>query len=233
MPQFTICDDEFGDITVKPDARALRYVFRVKSGRLVVTSPAAVRERDLIAVIDEKRADIRRLWLRRRDERISVGDVIETRCFTIIINSHSGKNILYNFKDDNLCVYFPADADISDEAVQCKLKSGIMSFVRRSSEAYLKERLDKLSSALRLSYKDFSVSYGRSRLGKCDTRRNITLSCYLMFYPPQLIDYVILHELAHLTEMNHGERFHQLCNRYCGGNEKSLQRQLRSFPLPV
>ncbi|MEG1998847.1 MAG: hypothetical protein RR015_02410, partial [Bacteroidales bacterium] len=126
MVSFIISDDEFGDITVKPDSMAARYIFRVKSGRIIATIPSRAKEKELIAVLEEKRADIRKLWLRRRDDCLSVGDVIETRCFTIIINSHSGKNILYNLKDGALYVLFPVSADISDEIIQNKLKTGIM-----------------------------------------------------------------------------------------------------------
>ena len=47
--------------------------------------------------------------------------------------------------------------------------------------------------------------------------------------PESLVDYVICHELAHLQQMNHGPKFHELCNRYCGGEELALRKQLRTF----
>lgn len=111
--------------------------------------------------------------------------------------------------------------------------SGLKKFVKRSAEAYLPSRLKELSASLNLRYNKASITFGRKRLGSCDARKNIKLSYYLMFLPDHLIDYVIYHELAHLTEMNHGESFHYLCNRYCNGREQELRKELRQFRFPI
>jgi predicted metal-dependent hydrolase len=54
-----------------------------------------------------------------------------------------------------------------------------------------------------------------------------------MFLPEHLIRYIICHELAHLTHMNHSPEFHALCNQYCDGQEKQLEQQLRQFRFPI
>ena len=51
------------------------------------------------------------------------------------------------------------------------------------------------------------LKYNQSNWGSCSTRGNINLSTRLLFAPPKVIDYVIIHELAHLVEMNHSPRF--------------------------
>lgn len=63
--------------------------------------------------------------------------------------------------------------------------------------------------------------------------RKISLSAITMFLPPHLRDYIVCHELAHLSEMNHSARFHEICNGYCGGREKSLQKELKAFRWPI
>lgn len=55
----------------------------------------------------------------------------------------------------------------------------------------------------------------------------------LVFLPLELSDYVIYHELAHLTEMNHSPRFHALLDSYLGGREAELVRKLKGFVWPV
>jgi predicted metal-dependent hydrolase len=51
------------------------------------------------------------------------------------------------------------------------------------------------------------LKYIHSRWGSCSSSGNINLSTRLLFAPPKVIDYVIIHELAHLIELNHGPRF--------------------------
>ena len=81
----------------------------------------------------------------------------------------------------------------------------------------------------------WSVGHGRRTFGTCRRRgrqTEISLSYTMAFLPTELRRYVICHELAHLTEMNHSPRFHAICDAYCGGREALLSRRLRATPLP-
>lgn len=55
--------------------------------------------------------------------------------------------------------------------------------------------------------KDIRLKNNQSNWGSCSTKRNLNFSTRLLFAPEQVIDYVIVHELAHLKEMNHSPKF--------------------------
>lgn len=77
------------------------------------------------------------------------------------------------------------------------------------------------------------ISHGHRTLGFCNRRREIALSYMVMFLSRPLKEYIVCHELAHLTEMNHSDRFHRLCDSYCRGREKELAGMVGRYKWPV
>jgi predicted metal-dependent hydrolase len=78
------------------------------------------------------------------------------------------------------------------------------------AKAELPARVMELAVQFGLSVKRVSVRDQRSRWGSCSTRGNIALNYRLMQTPEFVRDYVIVHELMHLREMNHSQRFWKL-----------------------
>ncbi|HPX82802.1 MAG TPA: M48 family metallopeptidase, partial [Syntrophales bacterium] len=59
------------------------------------------------------------------------------------------------------------------------------------------------------------ISEARSRWGSCSAANRLAFSWRLMIAPPAVIDYVVVHELAHLREKNHSPRFWALVGEIC------------------
>ncbi len=70
------------------------------------------------------------------------------------------------------------------------------------------------------------LRYNHSRWGSCSTNGNINLSTRLLFAPQPVIDYVIVHELAHMVEMNHSPRFWKVVKNVLP-NYKEMEKWLR------
>lgn len=71
-----------------------------------------------------------------------------------------------------------------------------------------------------------------SRWGSCSAKGRITLNTQLIKTPPECLDYVIVHELCHLREMNHGPAFYRLQAAILPDWQQRKQ-QLTKFPLPA
>ena len=93
-------------------------------------------------------------------------------------------------------------------------ESSLLQLVRGFAKDALTCRVAYQAKRLRLGYSTLSVRDQSSRWGSCSTKRGISLNWRLVLLGPELQDYVILHELAHLTEMNHSSRFWVLLDTY-------------------
>lgn len=69
------------------------------------------------------------------------------------------------------------------------------------------ERLDLYAPQVGVEYNSYAISSAGTRWGSCTVAGNIRLNWKLVHYPLALLDYVVVHELAHLREMNHSPRF--------------------------
>lgn len=73
--------------------------------------------------------------------------------------------------------------------------------------AYFQHRCSYFADKMGIQYEKIRVNKAKTRWGSCNSRGSINFTYRLMFAPVELIDYVIVHELAHRKEMNHSSRF--------------------------
>lgn len=234
MAKYEYDDKEFGIVQVRPDSRARRLIFRVKEGMMHITCPEEYTLGRVQTVVAENRERLRRLMARseamRQTRQLSVGDHIA--CYggdIVLLPGMVPGRFLFRYEGNTLQVFCPPGADLNESRVRRSLSQGVCRLVYRRAQELLPRRVAEVARMVGASPREVTVGRGRRKLGHCTRSRAIQLSFHLMFLPEKLIDYVICHELAHLQQMNHGPQFHELCNRYCGGEELSLRKQLRAF----
>lgn len=69
------------------------------------------------------------------------------------------------------------------------------------------ERVRHFAPLVGVSYGRITIRNQRTRWGSCSGRGNLNFNCLLMLAPPEVLDYVVVHELCHRKEMNHSPRF--------------------------
>jgi predicted metal-dependent hydrolase len=116
---------------------------------------------------------------------------------------------------------------IDDAQVQERARKTAIRALKREAERLLPPRIAHLAAKYGRTYASVSVKQLKRRWGSCDSHQAISLNLYLMELPWEYIDYVLLHELAHTIEMNHGPTFWQTLVAM-EPKARTLSKQLRS-----
>ena len=228
-------DKEFGKIIVelRRGMTSVRFAYQ-SDGNLLMRAPLGVSFADLQRMVDVNREQLRQLP-RPQSVAFRFGQVIECFSCRVVIepqHTHPGY-ILNRWEMDILHVCPHESADLDNEAVKRTISKVIGRAMEIEAEKVLLPYARNVADELGLKPAGFEVGRGMRKLGHCTPKRVIQLSRNLMFMPEPLVRYIICHELAHLTHMNHSTQFHALCDQYCNGKEKELEKQLRQFRFPI
>lgn len=102
--------------------------------------------------------------------------------------------------------------------------------LRARAKAELPPRLAALAAKYGFSYNSVRIKHNVSNWGSCSTKGNINLNLNLVRLPQHLQDYIMVHELCHLREMNHGPAFHALLESICP-EWKEYRKELKDWKL--
>ena len=80
---------------------------------------------------------------------------------------------------------------------------------------------DKYSKIIGVSFNKITVKKQRTVWGSCSIKGNLNFNLLLSLMPKEIIEYVVIHELCHLKEMNHSNKFWRLVKTYCSDYEYS------------
>ncbi len=103
---------------------------------------------------------------------------------------------------------------IKCEDSEDNIKKLLLLWFREEANTFLKERLHFFSNKIGLFPNDVKIKDQKARFGSCSSKKNINLNWKLIMAPVEIIDYVIVHELCHLMEMNHSNKFWSLVETY-------------------
>ncbi|GBD88604.1 WLM domain protein [bacterium BMS3Abin03] len=155
-----------------------------------------------------------------------------TRAHRLIINKTGSNQITAKIFKGEINVYYPKELNVSNESVQFMIKKAIEEALRIEAKQHLPLRVKELAEKYNFKYNRLFIKNIKSRWGSCSKKGNINLSLHLMRIPVELIDYVILHELAHTVEHNHSKKFWEVLNSIYG-NAKSIDNKLKDYNISV
>ena len=79
--------------------------------------------------------------------------------------------------------------------------------LREKTMQLVTERVKHYAPMMGVQYHQIVIRTQRTRWGSCSSKGNLSFNCLLGLMPPEVLDYVVVHELCHLIEMNHSKQF--------------------------
>lgn len=98
-----------------------------------------------------------------------------------------------------------SDAELTDAQIKA---------LKAEARVVLLEKTRHFAAIMGLKYNKITITGAKTRYGSCSSRGNISFSYLLMQKDERAIDYVVVHELAHLVYMNHSKAFYALIEKY-------------------
>lgn len=204
-----ITDAEFGEITVRRSHLARQVSLKIApNGQLRISLPAYTPLLAAKMLIKSSRSRIRELLAEHQQGHNYTHDQPIGKSHHLIIETQptlteptikcSGTRIL---------VKLPPGTDITTPAIQQRIRQVVITALRKEAKSYLPRRLRFLAEEHGFSYQAVKLTHASSRWGSCSSRGTISLNIALMNLPFELLDYVLIHELAHTRQMNHSNAF--------------------------
>lgn len=95
-----------------------------------------------------------------------------------------------------------------------KHRATLENWLKKKARRHLGYWLQAISEDLNIPFNRISIRGQRTRWGSCSEYKGINLNYKLLFLPANLVDYVLVHELCHIKELNHSKQFWQLVASY-------------------
>lgn len=133
---------------------------------------------------------------------------------------------------DELHIHIPRDQWSANSSLEdfTHLHHNLRLFYKREGVKYLSHRVQHLAASTGLQPSSVRFREQSTRWGSCSSKAAINLNWRLIVFRPQLIDYVIIHELCHIQHMNHSQKFWSLVEKF-EPNYEVLIKELKQTQL--
>lgn len=201
-----IHDEEFGKITIRRSARASQVRLRVApDGTLRASLPLYAPAFLVKRLIKSSRHELRDLLEQAQPSVTYESGMRIGKSHTLLVQS--GSNIAAQRSGQSIIVTLPPSKTLQSPEVIRVIRDAVITALRIEAKSYLPKRLSFLANKFGFTYSKVRFSHASGRWGSCSAEGTISLNIALMKLPFELIDYVIIHELAHTRHMNHSPEF--------------------------
>lgn len=107
------------------------------------------------------------------------------------------------------------------------LNSALQSFLIKQSKRFIEKRVTHYLAHFKVKPRKITIEKSLKKWGTCNAQRELTFNFMLITKPPEAIDYVVVHELCHMTHLNHDRSFWRLLGSILP-DYKALEKKLNA-----
>jgi predicted metal-dependent hydrolase len=212
-------------------AKRVRIQVSVEKG-LVIVVPKRFSPSRVSSLIEKNRQWIERAFEKAKSFQAPIGRTSDSQLpeqisllalgqtWTVLRSRDETKPVLVREMPDTTLL---VQGSIGDAAAW---PNALKKWLTRRARETLIPWLKRVSDETELPYSSVSIRQQQTRWGSCSSRGSISLNARLLFLPPELVTYVLVHELCHTRHLNHSARFWRLVESYLPDYRQS-DRQLR------
>lgn len=198
---------------------------KISENGLVVSAPLLMSEKKINQIVISKIK-----WIKKKLELIEPQKnklFIKNRAFFDLLGKEikitllDGNNKIEWVDENNLKIFF------KDQDDQKKLKTFFIKWLKEIALDYFSQRAYEISKLNAIPSNSILLSNAKSRWGTCNSKTEVRINWRLIQADPYVVDYVICHEFAHLTHMNHSRNFWNLVEKLCP-NYKLAENYLKN-----
>lgn len=205
-------------LTINESARATRITLRIEPGgrALKLTIPPGLRHFEVDDFLERHQG-----WLMTRLARFSVDNPIRPGGQVSIRGvahriEHTG-----SLRGVTEAVVIDGKPVLRVSGMEDHIGRRISTFLKKEARGDLERLASRYAAEIRKPIRSVTMKDTRSRWGSCSWDGNLSFSWRIVMAPPLVIEYLAAHEVAHLSEMNHGPKFWALCEKLCPDMEKA------------
>lgn len=168
---------------------------------LVVRAPFYASHQDIMRFVQQKQS-----WIEQKTEEMK-----RKKLERPILSLQDGEKILYLgrecmlFRGMTKKICFDGKAFLLPESQDARNK--LITWYKKRASVILQERIDTIAKNMQVTPEGMKITSAKTRWGSCSGTNHLNFSWRLIMCPPEVVDYVVVHELCHILHKNHGRDF--------------------------
>lgn len=187
-------------------------IFVEPDQKVLVKAPIQASKEEIHRIVEKKAA-----WIAAKREEIAKYQPKHQELIT-------GRQLWYQGKTYSLQILTEADGErakqdrqselsgdkiivYSNQGQEAEIRQSLMQWYYREAGQWISQRVEYYNNSLKETINRICIKDQKSRWGSCSSKRNLNFNWRIILAPPEVADYVVVHEMCHLRHLNHSAQF--------------------------